>query len=286
MFYTVKKLLKLRSQATFATKRGVDRLNQQQDDQARITILDWLTPIDYAPQQVDFIHRREPGTGQRLLNSPEFQTWLKADNQTLFCPGIPGSGKTILASVVIDELMTRFGNDEAFGIAYIYFNFKREHEQKVEDVIASLLKQLAQCKCSLPESMKLLYDRHKKQRTRPSLDEISSALQSVATLYSRVFIVIDALDECQIVNGNRKRFLSALFNLQAKCGVNIFAMSRSILEIEKCFEGCTSLEIRATEEDVRRYLDRHIPQLPGSVFQSEELQEKIKTAIVKAVDGM
>ena len=188
--------------------------------------------------------------------------------------------------MVIDELMTRFGNDEAFGIAYIYFNFKRKHEQKAEDAILSLLKQLAQCKCSLPESVKLLYDQHKKKRTRPSFDEIFSALQSAATLYSRVFIVVDALDECQIVNGDRKRFLLGLFSLQAKCGVNIFATSRSIPEIEKHFKGCTSLEIRATEEDVRRYLDRHIPQLPGSVFQSEVLQEKIKTAIVNAVDGI
>ena len=182
--------------------------------------------------------------------------------------------------------MTRFGNDEAFGIAYIYFNFKRKHEQKVEDAIASLLKQLTQCKCSLPESMKLLYDQHKKHQTRPSLDEISSALQSAATLYSRVFIIVDALDECQVVDGNRKRFLSGLFSLQTNCGVNIFATSRSISEIEKYFTGCTSLEIRATEEDVGRYLNRHIPQLPGSVFQSKELQEKIKAAIVKAVDRM
>jgi len=134
--------------------------------------------------------------------------------------------------------------------------------------------------------MKLLYDQHKKHKTRPSLDEISSALQSAATLYSRAFIIVDALDECQVINGDRRRFISRLFSLQAKCGVNIFATSRSIPEIEKYFKGCTSLEIRAAEQDVRRYLDRHIPQLPGSVFESEELQEKIKTAIVNAVDGM
>jgi len=111
-------------------KRGVDRLNQQQYDEEQLNILKWLTPIDYALQQTDFIKRREAGTGEWLLNLSEFQTWLKADKQTLFCPGIPGSGKTILASVVINELMTRFGNDEAVGIAYIYFgNMSRKSKR-------------------------------------------------------------------------------------------------------------------------------------------------------------
>jgi len=268
-------------------KKGVDRLNQQQDDQERLNILNWLTPIDYALQQSDFIKRREPGTGQWLLDSPEFQTWLKDDKQMLFCHGIPGSGKTILASVVIHELTTDFSNDETFAIAYVYCNFRRKHEQKAEDTMANLLKQLAQYKHSLPENVKLLYDKYKKQRTQPSFDEIFSALQSAATLYSRVFIVVDALDEYQAINGERERLILGLFSLQAKCGVNIFATSRFMLpEVEKHFKERTSLEIRASEEDVRKYLDRHIPELPGAVFQSQELQEKIKTAIVNAVDGM
>jgi hypothetical protein len=40
-----------------------------------------------------------------LLDSDEFQTCLDTDKQTLFCPGIPGAGKTILSSIVVDYLM-------------------------------------------------------------------------------------------------------------------------------------------------------------------------------------
>ncbi|KAI3320965.1 hypothetical protein HD806DRAFT_537623 [Xylariaceae sp. AK1471] len=49
---------RISSEATFATKRGVNRLNQRQDDQDRLASLDWLTPIDYTSQQNDFINRR------------------------------------------------------------------------------------------------------------------------------------------------------------------------------------------------------------------------------------
>ena len=53
----------------------------------------------------------------------------------------------------------------------------------------------------------------------------------------------------------------------------------------KEFEGSVSLEIRASE-DVQRYLDGHMSQLPSCVSRSSDLQEQIKTEIIKAVDGM
>jgi hypothetical protein len=258
------------------------KLNNDEDMKA----LDWLTLVDYGPQQTDYIKRREPGTGQWLLDSPEFQTWLNTKDQTLFCPGIPGAGKTILTLIVVEELTARFSTDPTIGIAYIYCNFRRQDEQEIDHLLASLLKQLAESQPSLPGTVEELYNRHKTKRTRPSLDEISRSLQTVTTLYSRVFIIVDALDECQISDGCRQRFLSGLFNLQAKCGANLFTTSRPISSIEKEFEGNSKLEIRASEEDVRRYLKGHMFRLPGFVIRSLKLQEKIKTDIVNAIDGM
>ncbi|UKZ79072.1 hypothetical protein TrVFT333_006823 [Trichoderma virens FT-333] len=111
--------------------------------------------------------------------------------------GMPGTGKTILTAVVVDNLASQFSHDSSVGIAYIYFNFWQQEEQTVEDLFASLLKQLARGQSSLPASVKDLYNHHKRKGTQPSLDKISKVLQSVIGVYSRVFIVIDALDECQ-----------------------------------------------------------------------------------------
>ena len=264
----------------------MDRLNERQDDQERISILDWLTPIDYAPQQSDFINRRQAGTGQWLLDSPKFHAWLQVDKQTLFCPGIPGAGKTILTSIVVNELTTRFGNDKSIGVAYIYCNFRQQNEQKAGDLLANLLRQLVQGRPSLPEDVKSLYNKHKDKHTRLSFDESLKALHSVTAMYSRAFIVVDALDECQALDTCRSRFLSEIFNLQAKSRVNIFATSRFLPEITERFEGSMSLEIRASEHDVRRYVDGHMSRLPSFVGRRLDLQEEIKAEIVKAVDGM
>ena len=268
------------------TRDNVVKLVRYQEDQGRQTVLDWLTPIDYMPQQSDFISRRQAGTGEWLLDSVEFQTWLNTDEQTLFCPGIPGAGKTILAAVVIDELTTQFSNDPTTGIAYIYCNFRRQDEQKIDDLLASLLKQLAERQPSLPSSVKDLYDRHKTKRTRPLLDEILRSLQAVATTYSGVFIIVDALDECQVSDGCRSRFISNIFNLQAKTGAKLFMTSRPIPDIEKQFKGCLSREILASDEDVQRYLEGHMSLLPTFVLSKPDLQDEIKTGIIRTVEGM
>ncbi|KAI1754879.1 putative ankyrin repeat protein [Xylaria castorea] len=253
----------------------------------RKEILNWLTPIDSGSQQSDYLQRRQPGTGQWLLNSPDFQRWLRTAGQTLFCPGIPGAGKTILTSIVVENLNAQCFDDGSTGIAYIYCDFRRQDKHEIDDLLANLLKQLAQSQSNLPASLKDLYHhRHKENWTRPTLEDISKALQSVIATYSRTFLVIDALDECQAANGCRAEFLLELFNLQRQYRADIFATSRFIPEITDKFEGSISLEIRATPEDVKKYLDGHILQLPPFVVSDMRLQDEIKTTIGKSVDGM
>ncbi|KAK1248783.1 hypothetical protein MKX08_007003 [Trichoderma sp. CBMAI-0020] len=275
------------SEVLSGVQLGIDEVIQVQRDQADREILDWLTPIEYGPQHSDFFKRREPGTGQWFLNCDEYKTWLDSKKHTLFCPGIPGSGKTILTATVINDLITRFRNDSTIGLAYIYCNFKQRDDQKIEHLVASLLKQLARSR-SFSEHVKSLYDMHKKGQTRPSAHEVSKVLQSVAATYSRVFVVVDALDECQPFNDCGLELLSYIFNLQASTVTNFFATSRPIPDIEERFKSQNHLrrEILATNEDVRTYLDGHTLKMPRCVLEKPDMQEKIKTEITGAVEGM
>jgi hypothetical protein len=256
------------------------RLESQED----LKILSWLVDSDYSGQHSDYLSKRQQGTGQWLLDSKECREWLSTDKQKLFCPGIPGAGKTILTAIVIEDLETRFGNDPTIGIAYNYCNFKRQGQQTADRLMANLLKQLCASQSSLPGAMKALHNKHKDKNTRPSLEEITNALQSVANVYSRVFIAIDALDECQAME--RSLFLSKIFKIQAEANINLFATSRPILEIEKMFQGCLSVDVIADQEDIYRYIDGHILQLPRFVRDNADLQAQIKKEISTAAQGM
>ncbi|KAB8304031.1 hypothetical protein EYC80_005377 [Monilinia laxa] len=234
-FTTSKKIQEMKNSADqFYKRQDIRELNHESSK-----ILNWLTPINYAPQLQDYLRERQQGTGKWLLESQEFNAWVASEKQILFCPGIPGAGKTILTSIVIEELTTRFNNDKSIGIAYLYCNFRRQHNQKVDDLLSSLLKQLAENQPSLPDAVRDLYIKHAKEHTRPSLAELSQTLQSVTAMSSKVFIIVDALDECQQNHNHETNFLSDLLSLQAKCQLNLFATSRYIPEINEKFNQST-----------------------------------------------
>lgn len=249
-------------------------------------ILNWLTPTDYGTQQSDFLKRRQKGTGEWFLASEAYLNWLDESSQTLFCPGIPGAGKTIITSIVIDDLRHRFQDETTIGMAYIFFNFRRNDEQDITHLLACIIKQLVQGQSSLPESVQRLYDKHGNQRTRPSDDDLLNTLSLVASIYSRVFIIVDALDEYQITGSHRSEFLTAIFNLQAATGANMLATSRPIPDIEQQFQDCMTQEIFADDEDVGKYLQGRMSELPRFIIGRQDLQQEIKACIITAVNGM
>ncbi|KAH8125790.1 hypothetical protein LI328DRAFT_165647 [Trichoderma asperelloides] len=255
--------------------------------QQDLEILNWLADSDYTSQQNDYLARRQQGTGQWLLESEVYQDWLSTNRQTLFCPGIPGAGKTILTAIVIEHLHTHFNSDPTVGIAYNYYNFNRQGQQTADKLLASLLRQLCASQSSLPEPLKSLYIKHKDsngRNTRPSFEEIASTLQVIAKMFSRVFIVIDALDECQ--NQERSSFFTKLFEIQTKADVNIFATSRPLSEIKNMFQGCHLVDIVASRDDISKYIEGQMPKLPRFAHDDHDIKEKIKTEITNIAQGM
>ncbi|KAE8374950.1 ankyrin repeat-containing domain protein [Aspergillus bertholletiae] len=242
---------------------------------------------DYSLQQKDYFDKWQKGTGEWLIKSKEFQNWMGQDSQTLFCPGIPGAGKTFVVSFVIDYLCQNYqrGLDMNVGIAYVYFEWK-EPQISRHDLLLSLLSLLI--RPSIPEAVRRFYKQHKKRATLPSSEDIMGMLISVIEGYKKTFIIVDALDECNGSVGSQSEVLATLFSLQDKTRANLFVTSRHIRTIETKFQqrGSIILEIHARDEDIRRYLDGHAAQLPNFVLENPEWEKKIKQAIIKAADGM
>ncbi|KAF2803872.1 uncharacterized protein BDZ99DRAFT_164571 [Mytilinidion resinicola] len=292
---------KLFGQVTLAIEDGVDRLHRRQDDREHQEMLDWLTPIDFAPQQNEIIHRRQGETGLWLLQSNEFRSWINQQSQILFCPGIPGAGKTMMSAIVVDYLMAKYRDDPSVGIAYVFCNYQSQHEQTPVAILSSLLKQLASARPALPDAIKGLNKPFNPKAERPPLDEIVKALRATLKLHSKVFIVIDALDEYRVATGdgtdedenyaaNKEalgKLLSELFQLRTEIQVSLFATSRFETDITSRFEGCVSKEIRAHDHDILKYIDSRMPKLLRSqISKHSQLQEKIRNEILNSVDGM
>lgn len=272
------------------TRTATSNLLRHVENQEFQNTLAWLSPTEYGPEHSDLISRRYSDTGRWLLDSLEFHQWLDTPNAIMYCPGIPGAGKTILAASVIDHLLSSTRTDDGIGIAYVYLNFRRQEDQKLGCLYASLVKQLVQQDPSAAEALKSLEKTHKAARTRPSTNELNAFLDTIVNVpsFQRIFIVVDALDECQTADNCRAKFISALCNLAQTGKASVFATSRPSPEIHNAFkqDSTIKLEIRAPDHDVRAYLDGNLDKLSNCIRVNAALQDQIKVTITKAADGM
>ncbi|KAF5643391.1 ankyrin protein [Fusarium tjaetaba] len=272
------------------TREDVAEIRSNQSRRDDIKILDWLTTIDYGLQQSEFQKVQQPGTGSWLLDTSEYRTWLETPGQTLFCQGIPGVGKTILTSGLIDHLSSKLSGGSASGIAYIFCNFQRQDQQTTDGLLACILKQLSAGLPSLPESLRSLYTSHAIQRTRPSSREIISTLASMISEHSRVVIIVDALDEYGSAPGAREPFLVQLARLQQQFDVNLFATSRYDTtissEIRSSFPNSMNLEVNAVSDDIGTYIEGNFNILPPDIRQNKDIRQDIVESLQVSVDGM
>ncbi|KAH7128264.1 hypothetical protein B0J11DRAFT_524487 [Dendryphion nanum] len=264
---------------------GVEKIQQDQDFAKYRQLVEWISPLDYPAQQSDILRRRQEGTGQWFLDAPETAKWLTEAKGTLFCPGIPGAGKTMIAAIAIDHL-SKSAQNSPHGLAYVYCNYKAQEEQDASSLLAAILKQLVQAHPMAVDPVERLHEQHANMGTRPSLDEICSALQDVLERCSTAYIVIDALDECRDSDGTRRTFLARLQTLQAGRDIRLMVTSRFIPEIQDRFRGAMKLEIQASEEDVKRFVAGQTYRLPKCIQRSDELQNMVQAKIVEAADGM
>ncbi|KAF1996905.1 hypothetical protein P154DRAFT_397109, partial [Amniculicola lignicola CBS 123094] len=270
---------------TEAIKSDLDCVRTRGDNAEHRRLLEWISSTNYPAQQSDIIKRRQEGTCQWFLAAPQLARWLSEPQATLFCPGIPGAGKTMVASTAIDHLLNSV-QSSSHGVAYVYCNYKAQEEQDVSGIMAAILKQLVQGRLSIIEPVERLHKQHVDRVTRPSLNEVLSALRDVLARYSTVYIVIDALDECRDSDGTRGQLLARLRELQARIDVRLLVTSRFMPGIVDAFKDALKLEVRASNEDVKRFVAGKMDQLPKCIQRNPELQEMVQEKIAEAVDGM
>ncbi|OIW26857.1 hypothetical protein CONLIGDRAFT_581605, partial [Coniochaeta ligniaria NRRL 30616] len=249
-------------------------------------VVAWLSSLNFASRHADFLSRQQAGTGEWLLSDPKFQNWNNGNESTLWCPGLPGAGKTTLASMVIHWLESRY-QDPNTAVIYMFCSYKEEDTQTPEHLMASLLKQILQHKAVLPEDVRRLYQTHINRNTRPGLEEITPLLVQEVKTCSDVFVVIDALDECSDREDKRARLLDGIQKLPPNS--HILITSRYSPKIEESFKDVPQIDIQATNDDVKRYVQGRIakePKLAKHVRSDPTLMDDIIATVVDNCKGM
>ncbi|KAL2282354.1 hypothetical protein FJTKL_10963 [Diaporthe vaccinii] len=299
----------------------VKSLLQQQNEQRRSKVVDWISPIDFGNKQRDLLSERVDNiSGTWMLSTEQYATWIRDGGRTLFCWGMPGGGKTMTTAMVVDHLQSLCKGDGEALVVYIYCRYQ-SHNQSSAQLLRSILRSLIRQSPKVPNMVinKLFEEYNAKGEALPShqvIPAISTMLRSARSKY----ILIDAVDELD--DDQRAILLQRLFSLKEITKVNLLLTSRqrpkATTEIFNAhFDGPSGMqgalknlvqglqalgtpskiddflldldvEIRATDRDVERYLhaEQNLLLLPKCVKERPHLQEEVISSIIRVVDGM
>ncbi|KAI9684061.1 MAG: hypothetical protein M1822_005889 [Bathelium mastoideum] len=260
-----------------------NKMEQESEVWQHSMVMDWNSYMCYGTMLHDLISKKQDETLAWFTSSFEFTDWIATNGETLFCPGIPGAGKTFVAATAIDYL--QHIHDRNVGIGYVFCQYKLD-DQSAENIIAAIIKQLIGNRPSFAEPVRLLYKRYVSDGLRPSLDDLVAALSSAIANYSQTYIVIDALDEWKDKNGSNNRLIRALLEIQAQAKINLMITSRFDGAIEEQLCGARKLEILAHHLDIENYVTGRLCDLPRCVQGDQTLQKEFKVQIAQAAGGM
>ncbi|KAJ5184304.1 hypothetical protein N7472_009144 [Penicillium cf. griseofulvum] len=198
-----------------------------------------------------------PGTGKWLTSTTNYQQWHQGDDGLLWIKGIPGSGKSVLAAWIINQLRKD-------GIPVIFFFFRQIIDAKHQPV-AALRDWLCQVLDYSPPLQAKLKEYIDCKRT---LDSLSSSnlwkdLRLALATFPKVYCVTDALDEMDQGNDD---FLKALVKLGQwrPSIVRVLITSRPVSIVENSLRPFSVPQIRLEESlvdlDIAAYVQYKLCQ--------------------------
>lgn len=163
-------------------------------------------------------------------------------------------------------------------------------------MLASLVKQI----CSQLHGELLFIEQYcgyKKRGERLDTQTLEEMLLASTTSFSNVYIVIDALDECPLLNGQRELLLKSLGRilLNAPTNLHMFVTSRKEQDIDKklcAFPSASSMieiDLLAHQETLNRDICNYIELKLASVdFDSwpESVKEEVNQSLMEKSDSM
>ena len=184
-----------------------DTINQFYTKEESKEIIRWLDPPSPASSHRDASAKHREATGGWLLDDAEFSKWRTHPSSVLWVQGSAGTGKTVLASVIINQL---FGDCEKLtkaGIAFFYFEFNNQSTMQDHNrLLRSLIEQLSSECGDIPKPLTALYRRCRNGTLQPTTTDLLTTLQSIVHSFSHFYLVIDAFDECK----EKQKFLGFL----------------------------------------------------------------------------
>ena len=171
----------------------------------RQEIFSWLHDTDPSSLHHNAQKVYEPGTADWIFRTSEWKAWFNGDQRFLWIHGIPGAGKTVLISHVIEHANRLLDNERHFNkvqnsqeitpegqsIVIYYYCYYGHSQDEAIPFLKWLIARLCRQRDCIPEFLQNLYTQH----TEPNSSDYLRALEYSLEHYKVAYVFVDAVDE-------------------------------------------------------------------------------------------
>ncbi|KAG5789853.1 hypothetical protein H9Q69_011098 [Fusarium xylarioides] len=256
-------------------------------EEQRRRVYEWLTSTDPSP-----IHNRsrklyEAGTGSWVLRAQHWTDWLASSTRCLWVHGIPGSGKTILASWLFENVQgycKRVSTEKSPCVSAYYYCYFGHNQNEAAPFLRWVITQLSR----QADVVSTLIHDFFRRGGEPSIAELLDALEQILQSFTSVYIVIDALDE----SNPRDELLDVIQTLVTDrrfSNLQILVTSREYIDIERAL-GEVSVSVpmsnELVEEDIRLHVQSILRSNPKFRCWPDDILIEVEDAVSRKAKGM
>jgi hypothetical protein len=238
------------------------------------------------------LKQRQADTGRWFLESDQYVKWKTNAASFLWLHGIPGCGKTILSSTILQNVYQYCANDPGKVVAYFYFDFNDPQKRLPELMVRSLISQLSQQCIKVPTALEALSSSCDNGHRHPSLDSLLEVLQQIIEDFPHSYVILDALDECT----NRTELMDILERVAGWRveKLHVLVTSRKERDIEsslECFvdqQNSVNVQNDLVDKDIQTYIRQRLSddKILRKWQKDNDIRQEIETSLMKGAHGM
>lgn len=283
--------LEKQSAAQSASLAHIEAQNQRilhlQQTNGSQHLIGWLSASDPWINHHLARQQHEEETGAWLMQTAQYQKWKLGENKHLWISGKAGCGKTILCSTAIEDVQHYCRHNVDTACAFFYFSFSDKRKQSERDLMKSLVRQLAWREPALS----MLRQEHYLRRGRDGLEDPDKLVLASFAPFKRMFLLLDALDECPEEQDTREGVLECIERLtKAAPNLSVLVTSRELPRIRESMLMQKFVPLQApapaVDADIRLYVSNQLQRDPRFRELSSATLDLIKHRIASKADGM
>ncbi|TEB29617.1 hypothetical protein FA13DRAFT_1734401 [Coprinellus micaceus] len=192
-------------------------------DDARRKIREWLDAPQFSAIHMAAIDQHTEDTGMWFIESDEFRQLKRGRGCILWCTGMPGAGKTILASTSIKDLEDSFEGEADVAVVYVYLRYTEDYT--LCKVFAAFLDQLLEHDTVVLKVGPFYREKARKRVPCTSEKDALRIFKDALGCFAKVFAVIDGLDEAldRVKDGLLRALPSSGLNVKTNSNLNALA---------------------------------------------------------------